>query len=413
MLAALALTLMPLVEGPFHDLSFPAALERAGAEEKVVMVDFFTTWCGPCKKLDATTWKDPAVLAWLGEHTIALKLDAEVEVELARSYGIRAYPTMVFARPDGSELGRLVGYKDADGFLGAARDLLAGKTPLDTARETFAASDQGPSARMSLARELERAGEVEEAAEHLLWCWDHGVEHTPSFSAVRVSFLASQIAALARRDPELRAAMAARRDAAAAVLLAPGTPREEAQEAARDLAALDERVLGTPRRSLETYDQLGEDHKTARVALSRQLLEVLVEERRYEDALLGSRNPVQSVRIRVQTLEQEPEGSEAREELGLPSMRETLLRLLLERGGILFEACAGAGRTSEAREIADLLLEQTSTGALYADLVERALRADTPALARELAARGREALEGEELETLERAARGLGTRAGD
>jgi hypothetical protein len=88
-------------------------------------------------------------------------------------------------------------------------------------------------------------------------------------------------------------------------------------------------------------------------------------------------------------------------------MRETLLRLLLERGGILFEACAGAGRTGEAHEIAELLLGQASTGALYADLVERAVRADALELARELVARGREALEGEELETFESAARAL------
>ena len=41
--------------GPFEDLPFAAALKQAQAENKIVFIDFFTTWCGPCKKLDATT----------------------------------------------------------------------------------------------------------------------------------------------------------------------------------------------------------------------------------------------------------------------------------------------------------------------------------------------------------------------
>ena len=40
--------------GPFEKLAFDAALNKAKTESKVVFIDFFTTWCGPCKKLDST-----------------------------------------------------------------------------------------------------------------------------------------------------------------------------------------------------------------------------------------------------------------------------------------------------------------------------------------------------------------------
>jgi tetratricopeptide (TPR) repeat protein len=378
------------------------------------MVDFFTTWCGPCKRLDATTWKDTAVIAWLGEHTVALKLDAEIEVDLAKQHAIRAYPTLLFVKPDGSELGRLVGYKDAEGFLQAARDLLAGKTPLDTAREAFAEGAQGPSERMQLARELERAGELVEAAEQLLWCWDNGFDSSPGFSAVRVSFLVSQMEALASRYPPLREELAERRERAAAVLLDGGSSREALRQAAKDLAVLDERLLDAPQRSLEVFDRLsGEERAEAREALADQLEELLVRKRRYADALIANRDPVRSVRVQVESIPpaEDHERSEEEQELGLPSMREMRTRWALGKGSRVFEACAGAGRLDEAREIAALLLELDPTGPTCVTLVERAVRAEELALARELVRRGREALAGEELERLERAARALESQA--
>jgi thiol:disulfide interchange protein len=74
--------LSPVAEAPFQDLTFEAALAAAKRDNKVVMIDFFTTWCVPCKKLDKTTWKDADVQKWLGEKTVALKMDAEKQVEV-------------------------------------------------------------------------------------------------------------------------------------------------------------------------------------------------------------------------------------------------------------------------------------------------------------------------------------------
>ena len=68
---------------------------------KVILIDFVTTWCAPCKKMDKTTWKDKKVRAWLGEKTVALKIDAEKEKKLAKDYRVEMYPTIVLLKADG------------------------------------------------------------------------------------------------------------------------------------------------------------------------------------------------------------------------------------------------------------------------------------------------------------------------
>src|SRR6185369_14341852 len=69
-------------DAPFQDLTFEQALAAAKKDQKIVMFDFFTTWCVPCKKLDKVTWTDKDVQAWVAKTAVAIKLDAEKEVEL-------------------------------------------------------------------------------------------------------------------------------------------------------------------------------------------------------------------------------------------------------------------------------------------------------------------------------------------
>ncbi len=135
------------VERPFVGLSFDAALAEAKRTNKHLMVDFFTTWCGPCKKLDQVTWKDAKVVEWIDETCVALKLDAERETGLAVRYKVTGYPTIVFADATGTEIGRLVGYHDADEFLRASRNVMESKGKLDRMKSELAGQELDPSAR--------------------------------------------------------------------------------------------------------------------------------------------------------------------------------------------------------------------------------------------------------------------------
>ncbi|MCW5938649.1 MAG: thioredoxin fold domain-containing protein [Fimbriimonadaceae bacterium] len=89
--------------------SFADASTSAKESGRLVMVDFYTDWCGWCKRLDATTFKDGKVVKQ-SEAYVAVKVDAEKEgVELAKKYEVSGFPTILFL--DGEAVvGRINGY---------------------------------------------------------------------------------------------------------------------------------------------------------------------------------------------------------------------------------------------------------------------------------------------------------------
>ena len=93
------------------------AIWRAGQEEKWVMVDFFTTWCGWCRRLDEVTYQDPAVRQFLEASFVCVKVDGDLQTGLVRQYAVEGYPTLVFLDGSGKEVIRHPGYMAPALFL--------------------------------------------------------------------------------------------------------------------------------------------------------------------------------------------------------------------------------------------------------------------------------------------------------
>ena len=74
-------------------------------EDKLLVVDFFATWCGPCKKLSPTL---DEVSEELGEQVNIVKVDVDESEDLAMNYGIRSVPTVLFFK-NGQQVDKFVG----------------------------------------------------------------------------------------------------------------------------------------------------------------------------------------------------------------------------------------------------------------------------------------------------------------
>ncbi len=101
----------------FASLDFSAALSRAKKENRLVMVDFYTDWCGWCKKLDKETYGDARVADALRD-VISIKVNAEKGGEaVAERYRVRGFPTVIFVSSSGEVVRKVEGYVEADEML--------------------------------------------------------------------------------------------------------------------------------------------------------------------------------------------------------------------------------------------------------------------------------------------------------
>lgn len=91
---------------------FAAARKEAAAAGKPLFLDFGSEGCTWCRKLDATTLRDRAVVELLNAKFIAVKVDGEREERLAQAVGVQAFPTLAVVTAEGKVVARHEGFAD-------------------------------------------------------------------------------------------------------------------------------------------------------------------------------------------------------------------------------------------------------------------------------------------------------------
>lgn len=99
--------------------AWSTVLERAKKENKIIFLDAYATWCGPCKQMDSEVYSDKAAADYYNANFINVKYDMEKGEGpmLAAKYAVTAYPYLLFINADGAMLHKGIGYKPAADFV--------------------------------------------------------------------------------------------------------------------------------------------------------------------------------------------------------------------------------------------------------------------------------------------------------
>lgn len=100
-------------EAPYYGVQFQKSellrplLDQARQEGKIVFVDFYATWCGPCKAMDRNVFSDKRIGDYFNDNFISYKVDADGEgSHIAAIYNIKNLPTLLFLDTEGEVLAR-------------------------------------------------------------------------------------------------------------------------------------------------------------------------------------------------------------------------------------------------------------------------------------------------------------------
>ena len=110
----------------FKSLTLEKAKAEALENDQLIFIDAHTSWCGPCKKMAATSFKNTEVGELFNEKFINLKIDCELDAdgpEIARMYKVKAYPTLLIIDGTGKLIKQVVGFQTEDRLISLANSL--------------------------------------------------------------------------------------------------------------------------------------------------------------------------------------------------------------------------------------------------------------------------------------------------
>lgn len=114
----------------FEKNSWSQIVQKAKAEKKLIFMDAYTSWCGPCKSMQAKVFPD----ATLGNYFNATFINAKFDMEkgegpaLAAKYPIQGYPTLMFIDPNtGKIVMQALGYRNAQDLINIGKQANARK----------------------------------------------------------------------------------------------------------------------------------------------------------------------------------------------------------------------------------------------------------------------------------------------
>ncbi len=138
----------------FSELSFNEVLAKAKKENKLVFLDAYASWCGPCKMLDRKVFPLKTVGDFYNKNFVNTHIDMEKGEgpQIAQRYQIRSYPTLLILNSDGEVIQKTMGYTEEKEFLEFGKQASDPKNKLGTPKERFEKGEKDPAFLMNLIK---------------------------------------------------------------------------------------------------------------------------------------------------------------------------------------------------------------------------------------------------------------------
>ncbi len=138
----------------FQHGTWDEILTKAADQDKIIFVDAYASWCGPCKMMDKNVFSDASVGNYYNENFINVKIDMEKGEGpgLARKYSVRAYPSFLFVDGNGDLVHRGIGYQPVEAFIALGEAASDTENGIGTLERRFKRGDRDPEFLYQLAK---------------------------------------------------------------------------------------------------------------------------------------------------------------------------------------------------------------------------------------------------------------------
>lgn len=130
----------------FQDLPLKDLIAKAKKENKIVFIDAYASWCGPCKMMERNIFTKKSVGNYYNSNFVNARFDMEKGEgrDIAAKYGVRSYPTYLFLNGDGELISQNSGYMEESLFLSMAQDVNSPNNKKGSLKDRFAKGEKDP-----------------------------------------------------------------------------------------------------------------------------------------------------------------------------------------------------------------------------------------------------------------------------
>lgn len=130
----------------FSEITMAKARQRAASEQRLIFIDCYTSWCIPCKHMEANVFTVDSVADYFNKTFVNLKMDMDKgeAKELGKRYEVGAYPSYLLVDQHGKLLYKFVGGMSAPEFMEKIRAGLSTDNIVAVMNARYASGDRSP-----------------------------------------------------------------------------------------------------------------------------------------------------------------------------------------------------------------------------------------------------------------------------